>query len=185
MKIRLLASVILFGIVAILLGWVYESQFKKDSGSSELVIPVNIDYFLTRLEFRAMNTDGEVDYEFSSPRLEHRPLKDISHIQTPTLQIYRSHEQWTVDSTLGQFQHADNLLKLQQDVVMQKQGDNPVHLTTETIQFEPDRDLVTIDSQVIMRTSNATITAQQAVFNLKTNHYSLKQIRTVYENGNS
>ena len=180
MSIRLTVAVAVFGIGAIALGWFYESQLKSKVASVDLTIPSNIDYFLTHFNYRVINTDGKLDYEFSSPRLEHRPRKDISHIDSPSLQIYRDSDQWQVDSDLGQFQHRDNLLWLQHNVVVQKRGDDTLRLTTNSILFEPDRDLMTLESKVLMRRGNAQIEAQHAVFDLANKVYSLQQARAVY-----
>ena len=185
MNIRVMISVIFFGVVAIALGWVYESQIKSKVASVEWVIPNNIDYFLTHLDYRVSNAEGNLDYEFSSPRLEHRPRTDVSHIVTPSLQIYRVSEQWRVNSEQGQFQHRNNILMLQQNVVLQKLGDDPLRLTTETIQFEPDRDLVTMPDKVLILSNNARIEAEQATFNLTSKVYLFQKARTVYSNDKS
>ena len=185
MNFRIMISAIVFGVVAIVLGWVYESQFKSTVASAELEIPNNIDYFLTHLDYRVSNAEGKLDYEFSSPRLEHRPRTDVSHIESPSLQIYRVNEQWQVNSEQGQFHHRNNILVLQQNVVLQKLGDDPLRVTTETIQFEPDRNLVTMPDKVMMRSNSARIEAEQATFDLTSKVYLLQKARTVYSNDKS
>ncbi len=185
MNFRFVIFSILFGIVAIALGWVYESQFKSTVASVELEIPNNIDYFFTHFNYRVTNAKGNLDYEFSSPRLEHRPRTDVSYIVSPSLQIYRVNEQWRINSEQGQFQHRNNILVLQQNVVLQKLGDDPLRVATETIQFEPDRNLVTMPDKVLMRSNGARIEAEQAIFNLTSKVYLLQKARTVYSNDNS
>ena len=185
MNLRVIVAVVVFGIVAIALGWVYESQLKFKVPSAELVIPNNIDYYLTHIDYRVTNVEGNLDYEFSSPRLEHRPSTDISHIVSPAMQIYRVSEHWLVNSEQAQIQHRNNILMLQQNVVLQKLGDDPLHLTTETLQFEPDRDLVTMPEKVLIRSNSAQIEAEQATFNLNSKVYLLQKARTVYTNENS
>jgi hypothetical protein len=116
---------------------------------------------------------------------EHRPSTDTSHIEQPSVQIYRDNDHWIVNSGQGQFEHKANLLRLQQNVVFQKLGDNPLQLTTESIQFEPDLDRVTIDSQVILQTRNSRIEAEAATFDLSGKVYSPQKTRAVYNNDES
>ena len=180
MSLRLTIAVVIFGIGAIALGWIYESQLKSKAASGDLVIPNNIDYFMTHLKYRAINSDGNLDYEFSSARLEHRPSSDISYIELPSMRIYRDSDQWQIDSELGQIQHRDNLLRLEQNVVVQKRDDASLRLTTNSIVFEPDRDLITMESKVLMQSRNAQIEAQHAIFDLANKVYSLQNAHAVY-----
>ena len=185
MNLRVIISVIVFGVVAVALGWIYESRFKSQESNIELIVPNNIDYFLTHLDYRVSNAEGNLDYEFSSPRLEHRPSTDVSHIVSPSLQIYRDSGQWQVDSEQGQFQHRNNILMLLQNVVLQKLGNDPLQLTTQVIQFEPDRDLATMPEKVLILSNSARIEAEQATFNLASKVYLFQKARTVYSNDKS
>jgi LPS export ABC transporter protein LptC len=183
MKLRLLVLVIILGIAAIALGWVYESRLRKEEKKVELDIPSNIDYFLTNLHYRAMNIDGELDYEFRSPRLEHYPGADVSQIELPSVQIYREADTWLVDALNGELLHGENLLRLRNQVVIQKLGDDPFQMYTESIRFEPDLDLVTSEAEVLMRSKQAQIVAEQAIFDLAGQVYRFSKTHTVYFHG--
>ena len=185
MKSRILIFVLVLGIVAIAIGWVYESRLAPREETAELQIPDNIDYFLTNLNYRAVNESGELDYEFSSPRLEHHTLDDISLIETPLLNIYRAADQWQVNAQRGELQPRENLLWLHQQVVMQKFGADPFELQAESIRFEPDKDLVSSETSVLMRSKQARIEAEAAVFDLAAGIYRLNKTRAVYYRGNS
>lgn len=185
MKSRILILLVIIGIAAVVVGWVYESRLRPQVEKAELIIPDNIDYYMTNLKYRAMTVAGDLDFEFKSRRLEHRLHTDTSHIEVPSLQIYRQSDHWQVDSLQGEYQHGDNLLRLHDQVVMQKQGDDPLRLYTESIRFEPDRDLVTSESSILLQTRNARIEAEQAVFNLADKVYSLRKARAVYDDGKS
>lgn len=184
MKARFLVLVIILGICAIVLGWVYESRLRPEEPTADLVIPDNIDYFLTKLRFRAMNTGGTLDYEFSSPRLEHHPSADVSTIELPSLQIYRA-DHWLVDALNGELLHRENILRLRNEVVIERRGDNPVQMYTESIRFEPDRDLVSSEATVLMRSKRAQIEAEDAVFDLAGKVYRFKKARTIYYHDDS
>jgi LPS export ABC transporter protein LptC len=185
MKLRLLVLVIILGIGAIALGWVYESRLRPEDEKADLVIPNNIDYFLTNLHYRAMNIEGRLDYEFKSPRLEHYPGTDVSNIELPSVQIYREADHWLVDALDGELLHSENILRLRNQVVIQKRGDNPFQMFTESIRFELDRDLVTSEAKVLMRSKQAQIEAEQAIFDLAGKIYRFSKTHSVYYHGDS
>lgn len=185
MKSRTLIFVLVLGIVAVAVGWVYESQLRSRIETAALIIPDNIDYFLTNLNYRAINASGDLDYEFSSRRLEHYPRDDISLIEVPALKIYRAADDWRINALQGELQHRDNLLWLREQVIMQKTGADPLEILTESIRFEPDRDLISSDRTVLMRTKQARIEAQTAVFDLAARVYRLTRTRAVYYHGDS
>jgi len=185
MKTRLSIFIVVLGLAAVAIGWVYESQLRSQSEEAQWVIPDNIDYFLTNLRYRVMTPDGELDYEFRSRRLEHRPLTDVSHIEAPTLQIYSDGERWQVDAREGQFQHRDNLLQLRHEVVMRRGGEQPLQLSADSLSFAPDRDLVSAESNILLRTDNAVIEADTAIFDLESGHYNLTRTRSVYDQNES
>lgn len=185
MKSRILILVTILGILAVAAGWVYESRLRPGVETATLQIPENIDYFLTDLNYRAVNESGQLDYEFSSPRLEHRPFNDVSLIQVPALRIYRNANNWQVNAQQGELQHRDNLLWLRQQVVMQKNGADPFELFTESIRFEPNKNLVSSDTAVLMRSRQARIEAEAAVFDLAAGIYRLSKTRAVYYRGDS
>jgi LPS export ABC transporter protein LptC len=185
MKSRLLLLVIFFGFGAIAIGWVYESNLSPPQESTSLVFPNDIDSFLTNMRYRELNADGELEFEFYSPRMEHYPLGDISSIEVPSMQIATASGPWQVDAIFGEFLHQDNQLNLRQQVVMLKQGDAPMQVYTESISFEPDRELVRAESPILMLNRQARIQAQSAEFDFATEIYRFDQTRAVYHDKNS
>jgi LPS export ABC transporter protein LptC len=179
-KKRILAFVLIFGIGAIATGWIYESRLGSKVDRADLIIPDNIDYFLANFRYRSMSTDGAVDYEFKSPRLEHYPGTDTSNIELPSLQIHRNNNQWQVDAHEGEFIHQDNVLRLRDQVVMQRHGTNPMQIYTDSIRFEPDRDLVSTEAGVLIRARRIRIEAEQAVFDLARKIYRFNRTRATY-----
>jgi hypothetical protein len=63
---------------------------------------------------------------------------------------------------------------------MQKAGADPIEMRTESIRFEPDQDLVSSEASVVMRTKQARIEAEQAIFDLAGKVYRLTKTRAVY-----
>lgn len=185
MRSRALIFVVVLGVIAVAAGWVYESQLRSRIETAEFTVPDSIDYFLTNLDYRAVDTNGDLDYEFSSRRLEHYPRNDVSLIEVPVLNIYRSSARWQVNALQGELQHKDNLLWLRDQVVMQKSGNDPFEVLTDSIRFEPERDLVSSEQAVLMRSNQARIEAEAAVFDLAARVYRLTRTRAIYYHGDS
>jgi len=180
MKSRFLIFIIIFGFGAIAIGWVYESSLRPREEKSSLEFPNDIDYFLTNLRYRALDADGKLDFQFLSPRLEHFPANDISSIEAPSMQIYNDINPWQIDALTGEYQHGNNLLQLNQQVVMQKQGPSPMQVYTESISFEPDHDLVSANSEILMVIPQAKIRAEHAEFDLARRIYRFGKARAIY-----
>ena len=185
MKSRLMFFVVIFGLGAIAIGWIYESRLRPRVQQVELIVPDNIDYFLTNMSFSAFDANGRPDYEFVSRRLEHYPRDDTSRIENPSLQIFRDNERWQVDSETGEFLHRQNLLWLRNQVVMRKLGEQPISLYSEAMRFEPDRDLVASDTPVVMQSKSSRIEAEQAVFDLDGQVFRFTGARALYDDEQS
>jgi hypothetical protein len=76
-------------------------------------------------------------------------------------------------------------LRLRNQVVIQKLGDNPFQMYTESIRFEPDLNLVTSEAKVLMRSNQAQIEAEQAIFDLAGRIYRFNRTHSVYRHGDS
>jgi LPS export ABC transporter protein LptC len=180
MKSRLFILVIILGFVAIVIGWVYESSLRPDEKQANLQFPDDIDYFLTDMHYRSINADGELDFEFLTPRLEHYPHNDVSNLETPSMQIHDASSPWQIDALTGEYRHGNNLLQLNRQVVMHKEGPTPMQVYTESINFEPDRNLVSTDVEILMVSPQARIRADSAEFDLARKIYRFDRTRAVY-----
>ena len=170
------------GLAAILAGWVYETRLRPAVDKADLVIPDNIDYFMTDLIYRSIKGNGSLDFEFHSPRLEHHPLTDISQIDTPSILIVRSSGDWQVDSRQGEFWHEENLLRLSDQVVMRRLGQSPMEIRGQSFVFEPDADRVTSEESVVLEDAQSEVHGEHAVFNLGQGNYTLRKARATYNN---
>lgn len=185
MKSRLLLLVLFLGLGAIAVGWVYESSLRPVVERARLPIPDDIDYFLTNMRYRQTNAQGELEFQFESPRLEHYPLNDVSSIEQPSMQIYDEKNPWLVDALAGEFQHGNNLLHLSRQVVMQKQGPSPLQVYGESIRFEPDREWISADSEILMVSPRGRIQARSAEFDLAARIYRFSGARATYRHEDS
>ena len=185
MKSRLMLLILFLGCGAIAMGWVYESSLRPAQETRTLLFPDDIDYFVTNLHYRELNANGELDFAFRSPRLEHYPLDDISRMRVPSVQIADPASPWQVDAVRGEYRHQIGLLNLSEDVVMRKRGDDPIEVYTETINFEPERDLVHTDTDILLLSRRARIEAESAEFDLASKVYRFNQARSVYRHEDS
>jgi len=184
-KSRGLIFVIIFGIAALAVGWVYESNLRPKEEKAKLGIPDDIDYFLTNVKYRTLKADGEPDFLLHSPRLEHYPHNDVSNIQVPSMQIYTQSDPWQIDAITGEFLHGEDLMRLREEVVMQKAGARPMQIYTESIRFELNRDLITAESDILIVSPQGRIEAEHAVFDLTSMVYKFKNTRAVYHREDS
>ena len=185
MKSRLLLLMLFLGVVAIAVGWVYQSTVVPVVEKEARLIRDDIDYFLTNVHYRELDSDGEVSFQFQSPRLEHYPLNDVSSIEQPSMRIFTESDPWSVDSLSGEYEHAANRLHLSREVVMQRRGDSPLQVYGESIRFEPDLELITADEDILMVRPQGRVSAEGGVFDLARGIYRLSRARGVYNHEDS
>ena len=178
--------VIAAGLLAIVIGWFYQAQLKeREVPIAELEIPDNIDYYFTDMTYRAMKNSGEPDYVFTSPRLEHQVRGDTSHIETPEVTIFGNDNRWQVVAEQGQLFHQTEVLQLQNQVVMKKQGNDPMRLESELAVFEAKDEMVRFPQEVLITFAEARISAASASFDIKNNVFRFQKTRTVYQDETS
>ena len=101
------------------------------------------------------------------------------------MQIYNANDPWQIDALSGEYRHDENLLQLNQQVVMQKQGPSPLSVYTESISFEPDRDLISTDSEILMVSPQSRIRSANAQFDLARKIYRFGKTRAIYSHADS
>ena len=69
--------------------------------------------------------------------------------------------------------------------MLKKTGPDALEMLTESLLFEPDRDLVTSDTDVLMLDQSSRIEADSAVFDLAGKVYRFGKTRAVYRNEDS
>jgi len=173
--------VVIVAIVgAIAVGWVYESRSKTIATRPELEIPTDIDYFLAEVKYQIFNNTGALDYQLYSPYMEHFPLNDISHIKYPIVNVYRENGDWNVHAHSGELMHQQNLLQLSSNVVVKRLGPNAMQISSDSMLFDPDRDRITSERNVVIESDNSRISGDMAVFDLHNQVYLMKNTRSVY-----
>jgi len=141
MKFSRIIIVLVAGVVAIAVGWIYQSQTSTSVVKPELEIPVDIDYYLAKVTYRVMNDDGNLDYQLRSPYLEHYKREDISRLDAPEIDIYRNNEHWHIRALSAEMRHQENTLSLIDKVAMEKQGNKPVQIKADKAEFDLDNNV--------------------------------------------
>ncbi len=116
MKLSSIILVVAAGVIAIAVGWIYQSQNKSTDTRAKLEIPVDIDYYLSKVKYRVMAKSGDLDYELRSPYLQHFKREDISRMDKPEINIYRNGQQWQVEANTAEMKHKINTLELIENV---------------------------------------------------------------------
>ena len=172
-------------VIAVAAGWIYQSQSKVSETRVELEIPIDIDYYLSAVNYRVMNEQGLLDYRLKTPYLQHYRVDDISKIDTPVIDIFRKNQHWQVSAQSAEMLHKINTLKLVDDVLMEKQSEEKMLVRAEVMHFESDLDQITGERDVRLINRNSQINADKAVFDLDKNIYRLTNTRAFYNNEKS
>ncbi|MFT4650518.1 MAG: LPS export ABC transporter protein LptC [Polaribacter sp.] len=183
MKAPLVAVIAVAIIAAITMGWFYEP--KTTVTRPDLEIPTDIDYFMSEFQYKSMNDQGNLDFEMQSPYLKHLTVTNISLIDKPTIKIYRDANDWQIESLTGKLFHEQNSLQLEENVVMRRQGSNPLQIRSQTMLFQPDLDLISAHKTIQIKSDTAIIHGSEAIFDLKNKVYSLKNTKATYYRENS
>jgi LPS export ABC transporter protein LptC len=178
MKAPVIALIAVATIAAIAMGWFYEP--KTTVNRPNLEIPTDIDYFLSELQYKSMNNLGNLDFEMQSPYLEHLTVANISLIDKPTMQIYRDADDWQIESLTGKLLHEQNSLQLEGNVVMRREGNNPLQVRSKVMLFQPDLDLISASKTIQIKSDTAIIHGHDAIFDLKNKVYSLTNTKAIY-----
>jgi LPS export ABC transporter protein LptC len=182
LNFRIIFAALLAGLLAVFSGWFYETQSVEPKRLADQDFPVEIDYFLKKVSIRVTSQTGSLDYILNSPYLEHLNVEDISRIQDPDVRVYRNRDNWQVSADKGELFHQINWLQLQNNARLQRVSGDLFEVTSNSLLFEPDRDLVAANEALIMKTKGAEIHAEQAVFDLTQKIYRLQKTIAIYNN---
>ncbi|MCP4487219.1 MAG: LPS export ABC transporter periplasmic protein LptC [Gammaproteobacteria bacterium] len=141
MKLSRIALVVVTGIVAIAVGWIYQSQTSINIAKPELEIPVDIDYYLSTVAYRAMDKNGQLHYTLKTPYLRHFKRDDISRMDKPEMAIYSDNELWQVRADSAEMLHRQNTVNLIDRVLMEKKGGRPAEISADKALFDLDNNV--------------------------------------------
>ncbi len=175
---------ILVAIIAIVgaisLGWFFDPR-PSLIPRSLLEVPDNIDYYLANFSYRAMDADGAPHYELKAPYMEHYIREDISQIRQPFIIYQADPHQWQVSALQGSLSHQQELLRLDQQVDLQRVSDQqPLQLNTEVLILETASDLVELPEALTLTTDSMRLQAENASLDMNKNYYQFNRVKATY-----
>ncbi len=119
------------------------------------------DYIVEKFSFVRMTEGGAPHYIFSGAKLTHRPVDDASDVEAPQLRAMNPDQPvTTISAQHAHITHADNIVRLQGNVSVQRPsapGVQNMTLTTEALTVLPDEDRMETDKAVDMVLGRHTV----------------------------
>lgn len=182
MKPRLLLLTLLLIASALLVGWFYDEQSALTQAREELQIPDNIDYYLSQVDYRAMNEQGQLNYRLQTPYLEHYIREDSSHIQQPRFQILGQPAQWDIRAEQAILQHREERFELKHRVELRRQsGSEPLQLDTALMILLARDKIVDIPQALTLKTPTLDLQADSALMHMENELYQFTGVKATYQ----
>ncbi|MBC8210929.1 MAG: LPS export ABC transporter periplasmic protein LptC [Gammaproteobacteria bacterium] len=167
--------------LAIGIGWFYDRRLAPTT-TEALLLPDNIDYYLSQVNYRAMNQQGTLHYQLLSPYLEHFIREDISQIQQPDLQLNGEQSSWRIQARNGTLQHQQEVFELQHQVEMlRNSAQDPMRLNTERMILRPQSNLIEIPAALTLVSSTIHLQAAGATLNIDKNYYQFNRVKATHQ----
>ena len=182
MKPRLLLLILLLIGGALLIGWFYDEQSAMTQAREELQIPDNIDYYLSQVDYRAMNDQGQLNYRLQTPYLEHYIREDSSHIQQPRFQILGQPSQWDIRAEQAILQHREERFELKHQVELRRQsGSEALQLDTALMILLARDKIVDIPQALTLKTPTLDLQADSALIHINNELYQFTGVKATYQ----
>lgn len=181
MRIRHLFLVLLLIIGALGIGWFYDTRTALLT-ENPLQAPKNVDYYLSKVNYIAMNKLGRIRYRLQTPYLEHYIEQDISDIQQPIIDYHNNRDKWHVTAHKGSLQHTTEIFKLTQQVSLTRLNPlQPMQLDTELMIFTTLMEQIEMPQPVTVTTDKLHLKADNAWMDLSKNRYKFNQVKATYK----
>ena len=143
--------------------------------------PDNIDFYLSGVDYRAMDRDGRLRYRLRSPLLEHYLREDISRVQQPAIEYRLPGKRWRLAARQGEMQHRQDRLLLQQGVRLQREGRRPMQLDTERLELQTEARIARLPESLRLESPGLQLEADSAVLQLGEGRYRFQRVRAVHQ----
>ena len=166
--------------IAIGIGWFYDRRLVPAT-TDALLLPDNIDYYLSQVNYRAMNQQGTIHYQLRSPYLEHYIREDISQIQQPDIQLNGEQSAWQIQAAKDTLQHREEVFELQQKVEMLRSSVvDPMRLNTELMVLRPQTNLIEIPAALTLISSQLQLQASSAMLDIDKSQYQFTRVKATH-----
>jgi len=185
MKLFHFLLIIIGMMVAVGVGWFYD-QRPAVPQESQLQVPDNIDYYLSAVNYRAFDAQGNTRYQLQSPYLEHFIREDRSDLSQPDLQYFKDSSPWHITAKKGSLQHQNELFRLSQQVNMRRVDPlDSMLLKSELVELDSKNDVVRIPQPLTLESTDLKLQADSATMDMKHKQHQFHRVKSVYQRDNS
>lgn len=182
MKLRLLLLTLVLVGSALVVGWLFDEQSVLSPTRDDFKIPDNIDYYLSRVDYRAMNEQGKLNYRLQTPYLEHYIREDTSQIEQPRFHFLGEPSQWKIRSGKASLQHRAERFELTQKVELQRESTiDPLRLNTSLMILLARDKIVDIPQPLTLKTPTLQLQAKSAQIHMSQDLYQFSGVRATYQ----
>jgi lipopolysaccharide export system protein LptC len=158
-----LTAIMMAGIVFALGSfWLVQLANRGNTGVGANALRNDPDYIVERFSVVRMTPDGQPRYIISGNRLTHRPVGDISDVETPVVQnLAPGQPPMTIVARQARIDHARNVVDLSGNVDVERVGSttaDPMSLKTDALTIFPDEDRMETKQPVVLMVGSTTVT---------------------------
>lgn len=172
MSQRRLISILIFAVIAILVGGLGYWNFSPDDGPARVTSREDddIDFYVLNATTTQYQEDGQLRYTMTTDKAEHLKSTDITLLDNPKLDLSRGTEYpWKVSSRNGEVSPGGEEVELIEDVRVARtdeRGRSTV-VTSSRMTVFPDKDYAETAQPVRIEAANGvtTATGMKAYFN--------------------
>lgn len=182
MKARWLLLVVVLIVSALFIGWLYDGKLGTAPQQADFQIPDNIDYYLSQVDYRAMDEAGKLDYRLQTPRLEHYIRQDISSIEQPRVELIGTASHWRLRASQATLQHQQERFELVDQVTLKRQSvHDPLRLDTSLMILLARDKLLDIPQSLTLQTATLDLQADSAKIYMDTDLYQFEGVKATYQ----
>ncbi len=159
------------------------SAFKQTpipANEKALVIPNNVDYYLSNTHQKSFDDNGSIDFTLNSTLLEHFKREDKSRLIEPDVQVRRE-TTWQIKAELGDFFHPEEIITFNQNVRLDKLSQTaPFQVLASDLLLDIQQDLVISKSSVKVTADSWMLNAKTMTLNMKNEVHQFSQVTARY-----
>jgi len=144
-------------------------------------VPDNIDFYLAAVDYRALGSDGQLRYRLQSPMLEHYQREDVSRAREPRIEYRLPGQRWQLQAQQAELQHREDRLLLENRVLLSRDGNRPIQLSTERLELQTATQQVTLPGALRLDSPALRLEAGSARLLLDQGRYRFDRVRATHQ----
>lgn len=156
------------------------NQKSKPANKKALLIPNNVDYYLSNTKQKSFKTDGSIDFTLNSSLLEHFKREDESRLLEPDVKVRRDNT-WQIKAGLGNFFHPEEIITFKQNVRLDKLSQTAAFkVLANDLLLNIKQGLVISKSSVKVSADSWNLNAKTMTLNINTEVHQFSQVTARY-----